>query len=86
MQEAWFPSLGQGDPLRRNGNSHQYPCLETSTDRAAWWATAQRVTESQTQLKRFSMHSPKEAQTRVNKKHRESALTPDIFQCIHMIQ
>ena len=34
----------------------QYSCLENSTDRGAWWATAHRVTKSRTQLKRLSMH------------------------------
>ena len=36
-------SLGEG-----NGHSLQYSCLENSIDRAAWWATVHRVTESDT--------------------------------------
>ena len=39
-------SLGGG-----HGNPLQYPCLENSMDRGAWWATVHRVTKSQTQVK-----------------------------------
>ena len=39
-----------------NGNLVQYSCLENPMDRAAWYATVHRVTESWTQLKQFSMH------------------------------
>ena len=44
-------SLGEGhdDPL-------QYSCLENPMARGAWWATVHRVTKSQIQLKRLSMH------------------------------
>ena len=38
-------------PGGRNGNLLQYSCLENPMDRGAWQATAQRVTESRTQLK-----------------------------------
>ena len=38
-----FPGEGIGCPL-------QYPCLENSMNRGAWWATAHGVTKSQTQL------------------------------------
>ena len=38
-------SLGEG-----NGNPLQYSCLENSTDREAWQATAHEVQESQTLL------------------------------------
>ena len=41
------PGEGKGNPL-------QHSCLETRTDRGAWWATVHRVTESQTLLKQFS--------------------------------
>ena len=37
------PEKGNGYPLR-------YSCLENSMDREAWWAIAQVVTKSQTQL------------------------------------
>ena len=32
------------------GNPLQYPCLENSMDRGAWWATVHGVAESQTRL------------------------------------
>ena len=31
-----IPGAGDGKPL-------QYPCLENSTDRGAWWATVHRL-------------------------------------------
>ena len=37
------PGVGIGIPL-------QYPSLESSTDREAWWATVCEVTKDQTQL------------------------------------
>ena len=37
------PGGGHGNPL-------QYPCLENSMGRGAWWATVHEVTKSQTQL------------------------------------
>ena len=33
------------------GNPLQYSCLENPMDRGAWWATVNRVSKSQTQLK-----------------------------------
>ena len=39
---GWGRSPGGG-----NGNPHQYSCLKNPMDREAWWATVQRVTESQ---------------------------------------
>ena len=33
-------------PGEGNGNSLQYPCLENSMDRWAWWATVYRVTKN----------------------------------------
>ena len=40
MQETWVLSLGQGDPLEKGMYSyiHQYSCLDSSMDRAAWHA------------------------------------------------
>ena len=35
------PGVGNGNPL-------QYPCLENSIDRGAWWATVHGVTKNQT--------------------------------------
>ena len=43
-------SLGEG-----YGNPLQYPCLESPMDRGVWQAIVQRVTESQTLLKRLGM-------------------------------
>ena len=40
-----------------NGSRLQYSCLENPGDRGAWWAAVHRVTQSQTQLKRLSMHA-----------------------------
>ena len=37
------PGGGYGSPL-------QYPCLENSMDRGAWWATVRGVAKSQTRL------------------------------------
>ena len=35
MQETWVQSLGQEDPLRKNGNPLQCSCLENPMDRGA---------------------------------------------------
>ena len=41
--------LGSGRlPGEGNGYPLQYPCLENSTDRGAWWAIIHWVTQSQT--------------------------------------
>ena len=49
MQETQTGSLGRKDSLgKRNGNPLQYPWLENSMDRGAWWATVHRVAKSQT--------------------------------------
>ena len=42
-----IPGLGRS-PGEGNGNSLQYSCLGNPTDRGAWWATVQWVTESDT--------------------------------------
>ena len=41
------PGLGRS-PGEGNGNPLQYPCLENSMDRGAWWATVHRVAKSWT--------------------------------------
>ena len=46
-----------GRSPRGKGNLLQYSCLENSMDRVAWWATAHRVTQSQTQQKELSTHN-----------------------------
>ena len=39
MWETWVQSLGQeNSPGEGNGNPFQYPCLEDSMERGAWWA------------------------------------------------
>ena len=50
-----IPGSGRS-PGEGNGYPLQYSCLENPKDREAWPATVQRVTKSQTQLKRLSMH------------------------------
>ena len=45
-------TMGEG-----NGNPFQYSCLENPMDRGAWWAAVHGVAQSQTQLKRLSMHA-----------------------------
>ena len=55
MQETWVWPLhlnpaSRRSPGVRNGNPHQYSCLENSMDRDAWQATAHGVTKSQTWL------------------------------------
>ena len=44
--------LGEG-----NGNPLQDSCLENSVDRGAWWAAVHGVAQTQTRLKRLSMHA-----------------------------
>ena len=39
-----------GDPGGRNGNPHQYSCLETPMDRGVWGATVCEVTKSRIPL------------------------------------
>ena len=36
----------QGPSNLRFGDPFQYPCLENSTDRGAWWATVRGITKS----------------------------------------
>ena len=49
---------GSGRPPREwHDNPLQYSCLENPMDRGAWWATAHKVTKSQTCLKRLSMRA-----------------------------
>ena len=44
---------GSGRSLKvENGNPLQYSCLESSTDRGAWWATVHGIVKSQMRLDR----------------------------------
>ena len=52
---AFFQILIRG--RERNGNPLQYSCLENLVDRGAWWAAVHGVAQSQTWLKRLSMHA-----------------------------
>ena len=54
-----MPGL-ERSPREGNGNPLQYSCLENAMDRGAWWAIVHGVTKSRIQLKRLSMHRPKE--------------------------
>ena len=40
-----IPEL-ERSPGKGNGNLLQYPSLKNPTDRGAWWAAVQRITES----------------------------------------
>ena len=51
-----IPGSGRS-PGGGHGNPPQYSCLESSTDRGAWWATVHRVTKSQTRLKQLSTNT-----------------------------
>ena len=52
-----IPGSGRS-PGRKHGNPFQDSCLENPKERGAWWATVHGVTNSQTGLKRLSMHTP----------------------------
>ena len=49
-----YPKLYYG---KGNGNPLQYSCLENPVDRGTWWAAAHGVAQSQTRLKRLSLHA-----------------------------
>ena len=50
VQQTLIHGEGRGNPL-------QYSCLENPVDRGAWWAAIYGVAQSQTRLKRLSMHA-----------------------------
>ena len=60
--------------LGQNGNSVQYCCLENPTDRGAWRAAVQGVTESQTQLKQLHHCRRKSCEQGVHKTGQSKAL------------
>ena len=49
-QEIQVWSLGQEDSLEKEMATHSSILAEKSMDRGVWWATAQSVAKSQTQL------------------------------------
>ena len=51
-----IPGSGRS-PGERHGNPLQYSCLESPEDGGAWWGAVHKVTQSQTRLKRLSMHA-----------------------------
>ena len=56
--ETPVQSLGGEDPLEKGMATHSSVLAwRIPMDRGAWWATAHRVAQSQTQLKRLSMHA-----------------------------
>ena len=59
-----IPGSGRS-PGEGHGNQLQYSCLKNFMDREAWWVTVHRVTNSQTRLKRLSMHA-QDKYTKVN--------------------
>ena len=56
-----FHTMYSAYKLNKHGEGHgnplQYSCLENPVDIGAWWAAVQRVAQSQTWLKRLSMHA-----------------------------
>ena len=48
-----IPGFGSS-PEGGNGYPLQYSCLENPMDRGAWQGTVHKVTQSQTQVKRFN--------------------------------
>ena len=54
VRDVGLISVSGRSPGRGYDNPLQYSCLENPMDRRAWWATAHRVSKSQTQLKQLS--------------------------------
>ena len=68
--------------MKEADNPLQYSCLENPTDKEAWWAAVHGVTQSQTRLKRFSMHARTETATwerarEMEKERKLAQLCPD---------
>ena len=57
MRETGDEDSVPGSGKEEHDNPLQYSCLENPIDRGAWWTTVHGVAESQTQLKRLSMHA-----------------------------
>ena len=57
MWESWVRSLDQEDPLEKEiATPLQYPCLENSMDRGAWWATVHGVAKALDTTERLDFH------------------------------
>ena len=52
-RRPWFSSWVKKIPWRGHGYPLQYPCLENSTDRGAWWAAFCGIIKSRTQRSDF---------------------------------
>ena len=52
FHEGIYPVCGEG-----HGNPFQYSYLENPRERGAWWAIVHGVAQSQTRLKKLSMHT-----------------------------
>ena len=57
-RQSSIPGLGRS-PGGGHGNPLQHSCLENPMDRGVWKAMAQRVAQSQIQLKRLSTYARK---------------------------
>ena len=62
----WIRSLGQEDPLEKNGNPLQYFRLENPMDRGAWRAIVHRVAKEwdTTELLRRKARGPRKGRGR----------------------
>ena len=61
---GWGRSPGEG-----HGNPLQYSCLENTMDSQTWWDRVHRVTKSQTQLRKFSMHATRHTHVGIINNH-----------------
>ena len=55
-------------PREGNGNSFQYPCLESPMNGGAWLTTVHGITKSQTQLSDFTFFSSPQPLDSVSRK------------------
>ena len=61
-----IPGSGSS-PGGGNDNPFQYSCLENPMDRGLWWAAANRVAKSWTQLKRLITQMPQQHEDEGNR-------------------
>ena len=69
------PGSGRS-PGRWHGNPPQYSCLENPMDRGVWWVTVQRVSQSQTRLKRLNMWLLKQDSSQSGRYHYDAMEDP----------